>query len=132
MSKEKREKLDAIVEAFKTLPSDAQINNTVDRFNTYWPFFKTGLEFLESRSFTRKKRDKQIEALIAEGEKLHNDTALADKIEAFVAKVKAAWEKIRDLLEIVEGLGLSGPKLDDALNKLIAIGDEFTGYEEPA
>ncbi len=127
MSKEKKQKLKNFLDAFKTLPTDAQVETAVEKFNTYWPFVKSGLEFLESRSFTGKKRDEQLNAFVAQGDELAADPDLATKIQAFIEKMKEIWEKARKWLVVLVDLKVTGEEFDNAVTKFIEIGDEFTG-----
>lgn len=125
MSAEKKQKLQAFLDEFAKLPTDAQVEGAVAKYNQYWPFMKAGLAFLESRGFTGKKLDDKLEALIEKGDALKNDPDLATKITGFISEIKEKWEKVRGTLEFLVGLPITGEKFDEAVTKFIDVVDDF-------
>ena len=103
------------------LPDDVAAPDYVDKFKTYWPVVRAGLEFAESTKITRPKMDLGIQRVIELGNGMAENPVF-DPGSEFIQKIQKAWRIIRTIL-IAITIFITDDENDDKIDKLIEIGD---------
>lgn len=127
----RRAKLQQIIEDVQQLPDvsgDAQVQQVEADFKKYWPTFKSVLEWAEDANFTGKKADQAINAIIELGDQAADQPDDSSAKSKFVTAANKYWKPIKIALNAVMVVW-ANDKEDEAIEKIMAIGDILTGQD---
>lgn len=110
-----------VVQAFQDLDLDKP-QNYEEGFKQVWPVVKPTLEFAKALKLTGEKFDTAVNEVLVLGGNMYNSSDTEATHTEFTMKLKAIWEKIEIVLEVIKIL-LTDDNTDKTIDKVIEIGE---------
>lgn len=124
----RNDKFAELVEKVNETPALPENENTlqfIDGYIKYWPIVSKALEIIRDMKLSGAKLDSQINLVIDLG----NDVAnLPETQSEFRNQLRQIWKYIRIVLIGITALN-KNDKHDEQIDKIVEIGDWFSGYE---
>lgn len=129
--KTRRAKFRKVLDEARRLPdfSDAGFEGDFrEKFNTIWPAVRAALDFIAILRFIPQPVERMLDRVLIIGDRMETGVARAEEEDEFVEQLTEVWSTARTVLGLATIV--TGSRVDDAVEKIISIGDWITDLNE--